>query len=157
MAYSKHQTVPLKTLTGGSFAVFKAIWGLSAADPESVGTQDVDQLIHENQRRPTAAILSDIPQIHQLGVTSSLWSLVQCVCVCVKFQLVVGLDTQSYLKLRDEEAINVGHSGTVVRTILYRWYGLPTLFRDKSSSLVDAVTQVSMQKDKQKYLYAVSI
>lgn len=82
MAYSKHQTVPLKTLTGSSFAVFKAIWGLSAADPESVGTQDVDQLIHENQRRPTAAILSDIPEIHQLGVTSSLWSLVQCVCVC---------------------------------------------------------------------------
>lgn len=75
-----------------------------------MGTQDVDQLIHENQRRPTAAILSDIPQIHQLGVASSLWSLVQCVCVCVKFQLVVGLDTQSYLKLRDEEAINVGHS-----------------------------------------------
>lgn len=102
--------VPLKFWLESSFAVSTVLWGSGAADPESVGTQDVDQLIHENQRRPTAAILSGMPQIHQLCVTSSLWSLVQYVCVC--FQLVVGLDTQSYLELRDEEGINVEELGS---------------------------------------------
>lgn len=49
-------------------------------DPQSVRTEDVDQLVSRNQRRPSLAILSAWFQIHQPGETSSLDSLVQTVC-----------------------------------------------------------------------------